>query len=62
MLPAEWSNKTAVENQQDILFSPEIGEPDGLSLEILQAEVRGGRVQGHFWHGKISPEAINERG
>jgi hypothetical protein len=39
---AEWSEKTAVEDQQDVLFAAKIREADLISLEIRQGKVRGG--------------------
>ena len=37
---AEWSGKTAVEHQQDICLSFEIGQAYYLTLEIRQGKVR----------------------
>lgn len=51
VLLAEWSGKAAVEYQQDVLFPFVIREMDGLTLKILQGEIRGRGIQCYFWHG-----------
>jgi hypothetical protein len=38
---AEWSYKATVEDEQHVGFACKIGEADGLTDEILQAEIWG---------------------
>lgn len=44
MRTAERSGKTPVEHEQDILFPFEIGEPNTLTLKIIQREIRSSGV------------------
>jgi len=41
---AEWSGETSVKNQEDMLFSSEVGEANLIAMEILQCEFRCGCI------------------
>jgi hypothetical protein len=36
---AEWSDKAAIKNQQDMLLAVKLGEAEHIPLKILQGEV-----------------------
>jgi len=41
---AEWSEKTAVENHQNIIFIEKIGKGNVFTGEVIQGKIRRGRV------------------
>lgn len=41
---AEWSGKAAVEDDQDVVCSAEIGELNGFTPEIIEGEIGSGQV------------------
>jgi hypothetical protein len=52
---AEWSGKAAVKHQKDIADPLEIGEMDGISLQIIKAEIWCGLVDFNSWHDLLFP-------
>jgi hypothetical protein len=50
MRSAERSGKGPVEDEQDILLAPEIGQADPATSIVGQAEVGGNLVKGYAWH------------
>jgi len=49
MRAAEWSHKTAVEDQQNVP-AVQIRKPDGFAAVISQLKIRGGGMDGDFRH------------
>jgi len=47
---AEWSGKATVEHEQNMRFAAKIGQAHGLTLEILQGEIRGRGVKRDLGH------------
>ena len=47
---AERSDKTAVENQEEVGLMFEIGQADQLTAEVRQGKIGSGHVESYFGH------------